>query len=125
MKGNGQEGITEVAELHARRWKEDRPYFMLHGINRGVGLPSWWLRRRACGGLDLHWSRMSAAQLRAQRNAASLSKMRRGSFLINTSRRPLVVEQDGCMRDDDRYGADLLHDYPRRFPRTQQPGGSP
>jgi hypothetical protein len=68
MQGNGEVGITAVAELLARRWKEDRPYFMLHAITREVGLHSWWLRRRACGGgLDLQWSRMSAAQLRAQR----------------------------------------------------------
>jgi hypothetical protein len=67
MQGNRQAGITAAAELLARRWKEDRPYFTLQGISRGVGLHSWWLRRRACGGLELHWSRMSAAQLRAQR----------------------------------------------------------
>ena len=60
MKGNGQTGITAAAELHARRWKENRSYFMLHGISRGVGPPSWWLRRRACGGSDLHWSGMTA-----------------------------------------------------------------
>ncbi len=60
MKGNGQADITTVAELHARRWRENRSHFMLHGTSRGVGLPSWWLRRRACGGSDLHWSGMSA-----------------------------------------------------------------
>lgn len=67
MKGNGQAGITANAELLARRWKEGRPYFMLHGITGGVGLQSWWLRRHACGGSDLHWSRVSAAQFRARR----------------------------------------------------------
>jgi hypothetical protein len=67
MKGNGQAGITATGELLARRWKESRPYFMLQGTTRGVGLHSWWLRRHACGGFDLHWSRVSAAQLRAQR----------------------------------------------------------
>jgi len=67
MQGNGNAGITAVAELLARRWKEDRPYFALHGITREVGLRPWWLRHRARGGLDLHWSRMSAARLRAQR----------------------------------------------------------
>ncbi len=60
MKGNGQAGITAVAELHARRWKENRSYFMLHEISLGVGPPSWWLRRRACSGSDLHWSGMTA-----------------------------------------------------------------
>lgn len=67
MQGNGQAGITAVAELLAQRWKEDRPYFTLQGITGEVGLHSWWLRRRACDGLDLHWYRMSAARLRAQR----------------------------------------------------------
>jgi len=67
MQGNGQAGITAVAELLARRWKEDRPYFTLHGITREVGLRSWWLRRRACGGLDPNWSRTSVARLHAQR----------------------------------------------------------
>src|SRR5208283_3491903 len=34
--------------------------------------------------------------------------------------------EHGGMRDHDMYyGADHLHDYPRRFPRTQQLGGSP
>ena len=31
----------------------------------------------------------------------------------------------GGMRDDDMYGAGLLHDYPRRFPWAQQLRGSP
>jgi hypothetical protein len=66
MQGNGDAAITAVAELLARRWKEDRPYFTLHGITREVGLRSWWLRHGARGDSDLHWSRMSAARLRAQ-----------------------------------------------------------
>jgi glycerate dehydrogenase len=33
-------------------------------------------------------------QTRGIINAASLSKMKRGSFLINTSRGPLIVDQD-------------------------------
>jgi hypothetical protein len=47
MQGNGHAEITAVAELLARRWKEDRPYFTLHGITPEVGLHPWWIRGRA------------------------------------------------------------------------------
>jgi len=69
MKGNGQAGITTVAELLARRWKENRPYFTLDG-NARVGLHSWWLRRHDWRSLELHWSRKSAAQLFAERQVS-------------------------------------------------------
>lgn len=54
--GTGQPDNTAVAELLARRWKEECPYFALHEKNRAASLHSSWLRRSDCGDLALHWS---------------------------------------------------------------------
>jgi hypothetical protein len=45
MSGTGQAGNTALAELLVRRWKEDRPYFMLDEHTRGVWLQASWLPR--------------------------------------------------------------------------------
>ena len=58
MMVNGHADITAVAALLARRWKEDRPYFTVHGITRNTGLSSWWLRRPDCARLEQHWVRV-------------------------------------------------------------------
>ena len=79
MTGNGHAGITAVAELLARRWKEHRPYFTLHEITRGVGLNSWWVRRPDRCGLEQRWSRVTPAHARHNCAWTSLPlSMRRG-----------------------------------------------
>jgi hypothetical protein len=45
-----------IAELVARRWKEEQRYLSLHATNRGAGLQASWLRQSAYGDLALHWS---------------------------------------------------------------------
>jgi hypothetical protein len=50
MKGDDQADMMAVAELLARRWQENRPYFLLQGSDREVGLHCCWLRRRPDGG---------------------------------------------------------------------------
>lgn len=60
-------GVTAVAQLLARRWKDNRRYFTPDENAAGVGLRSEWLRPRAHGGLALHWSRAPSARSRAHR----------------------------------------------------------
>jgi hypothetical protein len=64
VNGYGQVGTTAVAELLARRWNEDRPYFILDEDARGVRLQARWLRGRGPGGLEQHWYRLTPAQSR-------------------------------------------------------------
>jgi hypothetical protein len=52
---------TAVAELIARRWQEDRPYFTLNRKARGAWLEGAWRWQPANNALMLHWSRRSTA----------------------------------------------------------------
>jgi hypothetical protein len=65
MAGNVQPDSRAMAQLLARRWQEERPYFTLYGNPQGVGLRSSSLPRGVDGGLDLQWSRASAGPLPA------------------------------------------------------------
>jgi len=78
--GNGPADITAVAAVLARHWKEDRPYFTLHGIIRGAGLNSWWERRGDRADLEQHWSRFMPTQSRHRGACTSLPLLaQRGS----------------------------------------------
>jgi hypothetical protein len=59
MNDNGHLGSTAVAELHAKRWTEDRPFFTLNEKPRRGALHAWWLRRPGCAGLEQHCSRLT------------------------------------------------------------------
>jgi hypothetical protein len=61
MIGNGHSGVTAVAALLARRWKENRPYFTLPGTTQDIALSSWWVRRRDDAGVEQHWFRVMPA----------------------------------------------------------------
>ena len=45
-----------LAELIARRWKQDRSYFTLHETSRGAQLEASWRRQPGRSALELHWS---------------------------------------------------------------------
>jgi hypothetical protein len=62
--GDGHADITAVAALLAKRWKEDRPYFTLHGITQDIALSSWWVRRRDYAGVEQHSVRFIPAHSR-------------------------------------------------------------
>jgi hypothetical protein len=57
--GNGHAGFDHsvLAELIARRWKQDRPYFTLIEPTRGAWLEASWRRQPGRSTLELHWSR--------------------------------------------------------------------
>jgi len=59
MNDNGQLGSTAVAELLAKRWTEDRPFFTINESPRGSALHAWWLRRPGSAGLKQPWSRLT------------------------------------------------------------------
>ena len=73
---------TALAELISRRWREDRPYFVLTRKARGAWLqgPSW--RQPPNSALQLRWSRRSLA-LRMQSLFArmALPEPHRGDLL--------------------------------------------
>lgn len=58
MNSNRELGFTAAAELLARHWTEDRPYFTLNEGTPGAGLQAW-LRRPDQADLELHWSRVT------------------------------------------------------------------
>jgi len=49
-----------LGSILARRWTEERPYFVLDQRAPAGWLEATWQRRPHCTGLDLHWSRREA-----------------------------------------------------------------
>jgi hypothetical protein len=47
---------SALAELIARRWKQDRSYFTLNEKSRGAPLKASWWRQPGRSALELHWS---------------------------------------------------------------------
>ena len=45
-----------LAELIARRWKQDRSYFTLNERSRGAQLEASWWRQPGRSAMELHWS---------------------------------------------------------------------
>ena len=70
--------------------------------------------------MNLH-NELSAVESALSRTFTGRKRSTTGCVLSGFSR----CSNIGGMRDNDRYGAELLHDYPRRFPWAQQLGGSP
>jgi hypothetical protein len=66
MNDNGHPGSTAVAELHAKRWTEDPPFFTLNERPRRGALHVWWLRRPGCAALEQHCSRLTPPASLAQ-----------------------------------------------------------
>jgi hypothetical protein len=66
MNDNGHPGSTALAELLAKRWTEDRPFFTLNENPRRGALHAWWLRRPGCAGLEQHCSRLTPPPSLAQ-----------------------------------------------------------
>ena len=58
MDSDRELGFTAAAELLARRWTEDRPYFTLNEGAPGAALQPW-LRRPDHADLELHRSRVT------------------------------------------------------------------
>ena len=58
MDSDRELGFTAAAELLARRWTEDRPYFTLNEAT-GTRLQATWLRKPSRADLELHWSRVT------------------------------------------------------------------
>jgi hypothetical protein len=68
-----------AAELIARRWREDRPYFTLTGKARGAWLEGSRSLQSENGALTLHWARRSHAipmQIRFPRMALQEPELR-------------------------------------------------
>jgi hypothetical protein len=66
---------TLLAELIARRWKQNRPHFTLNERSRGAWLQASWWRPPGRRVMELHWSRraprMASADLLPLPQAAS------------------------------------------------------
>jgi hypothetical protein len=65
MNDNRYLGST-AAELLAKRWTEDRPFFTLNEKPRRDALHAWWLRRPGRAGLEQHCSRLTPPPSLAQ-----------------------------------------------------------
>jgi hypothetical protein len=48
---------TVLAAVIARRWREDRHFYMPGARTHGLRLEALWWRQRATTALELHWSR--------------------------------------------------------------------
>jgi len=68
---------TVLAELIARRWKQDRPYFTLNKRACGAWLQASRWRQSGRSALGLHWSRR--ARLRAVFDGTGMSRSREGA----------------------------------------------
>jgi len=67
--GNGHAdlGHTILAELIARRWKQNRPYFTLIKRARGAWLEASRRRQPGRSAMELHWSRCAPCIASADR----------------------------------------------------------
>ena len=65
--GNGNTDFDHrvLAELIARRWKQERGYFALNKSARGAWLEASWWRQPNRSALQLHWSHRAAFMARA------------------------------------------------------------
>ena len=57
MNDNCKLGSMAMAELLAKRWTENRPFFTLSERPRGGAVHAWWLRRPGSAGMEQRWSR--------------------------------------------------------------------
>jgi hypothetical protein len=70
---------TVLAELIARRWREDRHFFTLNGAVWGTRLEASWSQQPGNSALELHWSRRRPCVAGAEQPAPLQAKLLEGA----------------------------------------------
>ena len=78
---------TVLAQLIARRWKQERPYFTLNERPRGAWLQASWERQPGRTALELRWFRRAPCIASADRLAPARAAFRGASAIPVTKLR--------------------------------------